>query len=131
MMSRDEIEVPKQVRPFMMDAAKQTSLGYDNGAIKQYRYGNLHIREYQDKYLVHTDKVDPLKNPLGHLIFDAPEILVGLAGAIVCGSHVAKHIYQKSNKTKLDKQLSIAAGLVSSIIAGYLGYRLAKKVKGQ
>lgn len=130
-MSRDEIEIPKQIRPFMMDAARQTNMGYSNGAIKQYRYGNLHIREFQDKYLVHTDKVDPLKNPIGHLIFDAPEILVGLASGIVCGSKVAGHLYLKSNKTKLDKQLSIAAGLVSSLIAGYLGYRLTKKIKGQ
>ena len=58
-MTWDEIKVPKEVRPFMLEEAEQTRLGQKNGAIRQYRYGNLHIREYEDKYLVHTDKVDP------------------------------------------------------------------------
>jgi len=50
-MDFDEIEIPKEVRPFMMENALETNLGLIKGAIKQYRYGNLHIREYADKYL--------------------------------------------------------------------------------
>ena len=78
-MPRDEIVVPKEIREFMLNRAEETFLGKKNGAKKQYRYGNLHIREYEDKFLVHTDKIDPRKDPLGHLVFDAPEVLVGLA----------------------------------------------------
>ena len=98
-MTWDEIEVPKELRPFMPEAAKETAIGHKNGASKQYRYGNLHIREYDDKYLVHTDKVDPLKDPVGHLVFDAQEILVGLASGAVGGSKVASYLYNKSKKT--------------------------------
>ena len=87
-MSSDEIEIPKELRPFMLDNAKLTSLGQKNGATKQYRYGNLHIREYDDKFLVHMDKIDPTKNPLGHLIVDAPEVLIGLALASLGSSKV-------------------------------------------
>ena len=130
-MTWDEIEVPKELRPFMMDAAKETELGHKNGASKQYRYGNLHIREYDDKYLVHMDRVDPLKDPLGHLVFDAQEILVGLASGAVGGAKVASHLYNKSKKTKRDKQIAAAAGLASSLAIGYIGYKLAKKAKGQ
>ena len=62
-MPGDEIEVPKELREFMLEGAEETFLGQKNGADKQYRYGNLHIREYPDKFLVHNDKVDPRKDP--------------------------------------------------------------------
>ena len=123
-MSRDEIEVPKELREFMPDKAELTQLGQKNGANKQYRLGNLHIREYNDKFLVHTDKVDPRKDPLGHLIHDAPEVLVGLACAAFGGSKVASSLFKNNNKKN-----SVLAGLVSSIVAGYLGYSVTKKLK--
>jgi len=44
----NEIEIPKQLRQFMLDGAEETKLGNKMGAKKQYRYGNLHIREYDD-----------------------------------------------------------------------------------
>ena len=122
-MPRDEIEVPKELREFMLNGAEETVLGQKNGAKKQYRYGNLHIREYDDKFLVHTDKIDPRKDPLGHLIFDAPEVLIGLSCAIFVGSKIAKNFIDK-NKTK-----SSASILLSSIISGYVGYYTSKKIK--
>jgi cytochrome bd-type quinol oxidase subunit 2 len=75
------------------------------------------------------DKVDPLKNPLGHLLVDAPEVLIGLASAVMSGTKVASYFYNKSNKTKNDKQISTAVGLLSSLAIGYIGYRIAKKIK--
>ena len=130
-MTWDEIEIPKELRPFMLENATETELGHKNGANKQYRYGNLHIREYDDKYLVHMDKVNPHDDPLGHLVYDAQEVLVGLASGAVGGAKVASYIYKKSKKTKKDKQVAAAAGLVSSIAIGYVGYKIAKKAKGQ
>ena len=122
-MPGDEIEVPKELREFMLEGAEETFLGQKNGAKKQYRYGNLHIREYDDKFLVHTDKIDPRKDPIGHLVHDAPEVLVGLACAIFGGSHFTKKLYKNSKKK------SISSGLLSSVICGYLGYFAAKKIK--
>lgn len=124
-MTWDEIEVPKEIRPFMFEHAEETRLGQKNGAKKQYRYGNLHIREYDDKYLVHMDKVDPRKDPLGHLIFDAPEVLIGLATAAFGGKNIASQIY----KNKKSKSFSLITGLLSSIALGYAGYSLTKKIK--
>jgi hypothetical protein len=123
-MSWDEIQVPKELREFMLEKAELTSLGQKNGANKQFRYGNLHIREYDDKFLVHTDKVDPRKDPLGHLIHDAPEVLIGLACAVFGGSRVASSVFKNSNKKN-----SILSGLVASIVAGFLGYSVSKKLK--
>ena len=123
-MLKDEIEVPKELREFMPEAAKETFLGQKNGAYKQYRYGNLHIREYENKFLVHTDKVDPRKDSVGHLVYDAPEILIGLACAIFGGSYIAKKFH-----TKKSKKLVFTSALISSMISGYLGYATTKKIK--
>ncbi|MCV0372924.1 MAG: hypothetical protein K5793_05145 [Nitrosarchaeum sp.] len=123
-MQGNEIEVPKEIREFMIDGAEETILGQKNGAIKQYRYGNLHIREYNDKFLVHTDKIDPREDPFGHLVFDAPEVLIGLACAIFGGPQIAK--FASNNKFK---KPSVTSELLSSILSGYVGYVTSKKIK--
>lgn len=120
-MPSNEISVPKEIREFMPDGAEETVLGQKNGARRQYRYGNLHIREYDDKFLVHTDRVDPRRNPIGHLVIDAPEILAGLACAIFSGSRT-------SGITPGGKP-SLASRLAASAIYGYVGYVAAKKIK--
>ena len=123
-MPGDEIEVPKELREFMLEEAEETILGEKNGAQKQYRYGNLHIREYDDKFLVHTDKIDPRVNPLGHLVHDAPEVLIGLACGIFTGIISAKN-FSKNNS----KKISLANVLSFSIMSGYLAYTTTKKIK--
>ena len=128
-MTFDEIEIPKEVRPFMLEQAQETKLGHKNGSNRQFRYGNLHIREYDDKYLVHMDRINPHDDPLGHLVYDAQEILIGLASGALGGAKVASYIYKKSNKTKKDKKVATAVGIVSSIAIGYAGYKIAKKAK--
>ena len=120
-MPGDEIEVPKELREFMLEKAEETILGQSNGAYKQYRYGNLHIREYPDKFLVHTDRIDPRENPLGHLVSDAPEVLIGLACGLFTGLKTAKQFQ--------NKKTSITSGIVSSLLSGYLAYVGTKKIK--
>ena len=120
-MPGEEIEVPKELREFMLKDAEETILGQKNGAYKQYRYGNLHIREYPDKYLVHTDRIDPRKNPVGHLVQDAPEVLIGLACGLVTGYKVTKQFQ--------NKKFSVASSILSSLLSGYLGYVATKKIK--
>jgi len=123
-MPGDEIEVPKELREFMLEEAKETFLGQKNGAKKQYRYGNLHIREYDDKFLVHNDRIDPRKDPIGHLVYDAPEVLIGLACAIFGGSQIVKKVMNTNSK-----KLTFSSGLLSLIISGYVGYLATKKIK--
>ena len=130
-MAGDEIEIPKEVLQFLPDKVEETSLGHKNGANKQYRYGNLHIREYDDKYLVHNDKFDPRKDPLNHLIHDAPEVLIGLACAAIGGDKVASIIYNNNKNSLFSKQKSTLSGLIASVALGYLGYSITKKIKGQ
>ena len=123
-MPGDEIEVPKELREFMLEDAEETVLGQKNGAQKQYRYGNLHIREYDNKFLVHTDKIDPRVNPIGHLVYDAPEVLIGIACGIFTGVNTARKFSNKNSK-----KIFLANILTSSLMSGYLGYTVTKKIK--
>lgn len=87
------IIVPKSVRSII--DLKETTLGNKKGAGKQYRYGNLHIREYESHYTVHMDKVNPQQNPIGHLIVDAPEYIAGAAAGAIMGKKIGTTIYKK------------------------------------
>ena len=128
-MTWDEIEVPKEIRPFMLEEAEETTLGQKNDAIRQYRYGNLHIREYDDKYLVHVDSVDPRKDPFGHLVLDAPEVLLGVVSALLGGKKVASGVYKLQKNLPFAKGTSLLAGFLASMATGYLGYSFVKKLK--
>ena len=124
-----EIELPIELRRIILQGAEETKLGDKKGAIRQYRKGNLHIREYETKFKVHSDKVDPRKDPLGHLVFDAQEVLVGLAGAAFGGKLVCELIYNLKKESPFKRQYSIIGGLTASLVTGYMSYYISKKLK--
>ncbi|MGH9910472.1 MAG: hypothetical protein ACRD32_07510 [Nitrososphaerales archaeon] len=129
-MDDGEVEVPKSVRPIMMETAEETKLGERRGAKKQYRYGNLHIREYDDKYVVHMDKVDPRKDPLGHLLKDSPETLLGIASSIYFGKKVGSKVFNERKERSKNALLeSVFMGALASVTAGYVGYKFGKHLK--
>src|SRR5262245_34350677 len=108
------IVVPKAVRPIL--DLQDTVIGSKKGAKKQYRYGNLHIRDYDSHYTVHMDRVNPLTNPLGHLIVDAPEYLVGAAAALIVGRHVGTSVYNRRKK----EGKSTRSAAIDAALAGYI-----------
>jgi hypothetical protein len=95
------IIVPKSVRPTI--EYQETLLGNKKGAKRQFRYKNLHIREYGDYYTVHMDEVDPRKDPFGHLLVDAPKFSVGLMSAISIGKLVG-FAFSDNNRTEDNKK---------------------------
>ncbi len=125
------IVIPKAVRPVI--DLQETALGSKRGATKQYRYGNLHIRDYDSHYTAHMDKVDPRRNPLGHLLVDAPEYVVGAAAAVIVGRHIGKIVYSRRRKDgKSPKEAAadaICAGWVAGSSAGKLAYTAASAAK--
>jgi hypothetical protein len=128
------IIVPKSVRPII--EYPSTSLGNLYGALRQFRNGRLHIREYNDYYSVHLDSIDPLHDPIGHLIVDAPEYLVGIFSGISIFSAIR---VGASNLSKNDKRLSNSLSKISSkagppaciaaILAACASYTIAKSLK--
>jgi hypothetical protein len=61
----------------------------------------IHVKEYHDHYLAHWDQVDPQKNPIGHLIVDAPKQTLGalviavIADEVFLGGRIRKRIFGK------------------------------------
>ncbi len=125
------IIVPKAVRPII--DLEETALGSKKGAKRQYRYGNLHIRDYDTHYTVHMDRVNPLTNPLGHLLVDAPEYLAGAAAAIIVGRRVGAAVYskrKKEGKSAKDAAIDAAlAGYFAGSSAGRLVFNAADSLK--
>ncbi|MGE5863443.1 MAG: hypothetical protein ACM31H_06695 [Nitrososphaerales archaeon] len=115
------ILVPKSVRPII--DCTETSLGSKKGAEKQYRYGTLHIREYENYYSVHMDKVDPRIDPIGHLLKDAPEYIICGIMASTIGLKVGTAFYKKKKRNDNDNQLkALPLGIISGILAGTTTY---------
>jgi hypothetical protein len=115
------ILIPKSVRPII--DYTETNLGSKNGAEKQYRYGTLHIREYENYYSVHMDKVDPRINPIGHLLKDAPEYIICGIMASTIGLKVGTAFYKKKKIEENDDQLkALPLGIITGILAGTTTY---------
>lgn len=125
------IIVPKSVRPII--EIKETVIGGKKGARKQYRYGRLHIREYDAHYTVHMDRVDPLRNPLGHLVIDAPEYIAGAAAAAIVGRRVGMTVYERrkgQGRTRREAAIDAAiAGYIAGSSAGKLVHAAADSLK--
>jgi hypothetical protein len=125
------IIVPKAVRPII--DLKETPLGSKKGANKQYRYGNLHIRDYDTHYSVHTDTVDPLSNPLGRLLVDAPEYLAGAMAAFIVGRRLGATVYgmrKKQGKSTKDAPIdAVLAGYIAGSTAGNLVFNKVSSLK--
>jgi hypothetical protein len=115
------ILIPKSVRPII--DYTETNLGSKNGAEKQYRYGTLHIREYENYYSVHMDKVDPRINPIGHLLKDAPEYIICGIMASTIGLKIGTAFYKKKKIDENNNQLkALPLGIITGILAGTTTY---------
>jgi hypothetical protein len=125
------IIMPKAVRPII--DLKDAPLGSKKGANKQNRYGNLYIRDYETHYSVHMDTVDPLSNPLGHLLVDTPESLAGATAALIVGRRLGTTVYnmrKKQGKSTKDAAISaVLAGYVAGSSAGNIVFSMATSLK--
>jgi hypothetical protein len=123
-----DIIISKEVLSELPADIEETSLGDRRGAKKQYRSpSNLHIREYDDKFSIHIDRVDPRKNPLGHLIKDSPETIA----AAVTSLYFAKRSLEKRRFSGMPDRNFLGPGLFglfASFITLNAVFRFLKKV---
>jgi hypothetical protein len=130
----NDVVIPKSVRPII--DYEETQLGDRKGATRQFRLGNLHIREYNEYYTAHMDKIDPNKDALGHLLFDAPQYLVAILAAISVGTCVGSIIHNNNNNKNIVKKIGfqprsgIIAGCIAGSTAGAISYLMGNIVKG-
>jgi hypothetical protein len=125
------IIVPRSVRPIV--DYPQTILGNGNGALRQFRLGSLHVREYADHYSVHSDKIDPSKDPFGHLLVDAPEYLAGILFGISTYSYLRNKSpnNRKSNSSQDREGTATSPPYLAALLAALCGYRITKSLKKQ
>lgn len=128
------IIVPKSVRPII--EYPETVLGARSGALKQFRAGKLHIRDYGSYYSVHSDKINPSDDPIGHLIVDAPEYLVGIFSGIFAYSMVKRKIKMNSKMSNSNLDSSIQPNnrdqlspYIAGIIAAYTSHTFVNSLK--
>jgi hypothetical protein len=130
-LNDSDMIVPKSVRPII--DYEETYLGETNGAKRQFRIGNLHIREYDGYYTVHRDKIDPRKDPFGHLLVDAPEYLTAILSAVSVGSQVGSIVYNDNKNSDKNERSAlnnaIIAGCIAGSIAGSISYITTNIVK--
>lgn len=79
-----EISISKEVLHSLEELGfTETVLGDPRGCVRQYRNSTgLHVREYDDRFVVHRDEIDPRTNPIGHLMKDSPETLLALGSTL-------------------------------------------------
>jgi hypothetical protein len=64
----------------------------------------FHVKEYAEIFLTHWDKESAVRNPLGHLVKDAPHWIV-LGGIFPAAAlTVVRRLWQRSNATRRVKQ---------------------------
>lgn len=129
------IIVPKSIRPII--EYSETVLGARSGALKQFRAGKLHIRDYGSYYSVHSDKINPSDDPLGHLIVDAPEYLIGILSGIFTYSIVNRKIKKMNSKIDNSNSTSLFESdnrdqfspYIAGIVAAYTSHAFINSVK--
>jgi hypothetical protein len=127
------IIVPRSVRPII--DSPQTIFGNGNGALRQFRFGKLHVREYPDHYSVHSDKIDPMKDPLGHLMMDAPEYLAGILFGLATYSYLKNkppNYLKKDNRKsnfRHDRGGTASSPFLATLLAAFCGYGITKSLK--
>jgi hypothetical protein len=59
---------------------------------------NLHIREYDEYYTVHSDKINSRNNPFGQPPVDTPEYLTAVLSVVFVGTQVGSTINKGKNE---------------------------------
>jgi hypothetical protein len=110
------IIVPKSVRPII--DYKGASLGNKKGAKREFRYGNLHIKEYYDYHTVHRDNIDPREDALAHLLADAPDYLAGTISAAFVGFKVGQEVHDRSKAKRKNQRTALYDAILAGCLAG-------------
>ncbi len=90
----------------------------------------MHVKEYDEYYSVHRDRVDPKYDPLGHLLYDSPEVLAAIAAGILSAYGAGKVYYDKVKDSSEHPILeSTGVAILSGIETAISTYQLGKKTR--
>ena len=69
-------------------------------------------------YTVHRDKIDPRTDPLGHLLLDAPEYLVGILSSVSVGKQVSDAVYIRRKAEGRNQRIALCDAITAGYLAG-------------
>ena len=107
----DSITISKNTIEHPLKAGFRKTIGEPMGQIADYEYvlsdgSRIHVREYENAYEVHWDIRSPTVDPAGHLLYDAPHILLSaMLGSI---SGLKEYFHSKDYVKALVKGLTEA-----------------------
>ena len=122
--------------PSIYDGFKE-SIGEPESQIRDLRKRinsteSMHVKEFQDHYEVHRDRVDPSYDPIVHLIEDSPEVPAGIAATILSGYSAGKAHYENIKYTSehpiLESALVTLGSGAGTGILTYLGVKLLREL---
>jgi hypothetical protein len=88
------------------------------GAFAQYRApAALHAYETESTWDFHRDQYDPFDDPIGHLLFDAPELAIAAILSLIAGAVTYFVLDQWERRKPSSERRWWLAGLVSIIVA--------------
>ena len=117
------VRLPKYTREVFPHWFEETWMGHLDGAKRQYRYDKLHILEYDDHFLVHTDDFDPRRHPVQHVLHDAPEVIAGA----ICGAAGGLYAGRKAYRATGSGAAGIATALASAGVCFVAGMHAARR----
>lgn len=114
----------KEKFPQLPECFRETFLGeFVNGSERQFRGPHSsHVYEFGDRWILHRDLVDADRDPLGHLVNDAPEYLIsailGAAIGIATGRQGKEKALMAAGLTSI---MALVSGKLVKIINGDSG----------
>ncbi|UUX93681.1 HdeD family acid-resistance protein [Methanoplanus endosymbiosus] len=112
-----EVEIPKEkvTEPLGAEWLKSDINVPSPETIASYRKGRFHVHETEGEWRVHLDRYDPKKNPILHLIDDAPLLLMIGDTFITLISDIRRKEFKDTKKVlqeqKREWHLSVFAGI--------------------
>ncbi len=135
----ETVEVPKTILRYLPPSYEETLLGTPprlavEGAHAQYRGPyNRHVYEKRNSWAVHRDMYDPRREPLEHLVSDAPEWAAAALAAVLLGIHARRSSYARNLQQGLDdadaRRGAAIDGIAAGALAGAGAFVLVKIVK--
>jgi hypothetical protein len=130
----ESVSIAKTDLPELPPEFSASLLGTPNwiaqpGAVAQYRAPPaLHAYDLQDRWKIHRDRYDPEGNPIGHILFDAPELWIATALAAIASwvTYVLARRWEKSkNEEEGGSWLPVIGAFAVGAIVWVVVYTLA------
>ncbi len=130
-MKSDELRISKSVLPSLPEGYEETRLGDPRGSRRQFRgRSGIHVREYPDEYVIHVDRVDPRRDPFGHLVRDSPETLVSVVAGLLAAGKVGNSGHPLRERKATDSRTGVLAFFLVFLTANGLARFLKRLFLG-